>query len=331
MTAFSRNTGLWILTTSENTLGSSMTLKQTGICIQNMTMPQLQQLHTAILSEDAEFIAAVKVFADEKRQRDAYREKLDGLCERVQETLIDRFCQSHSKYSDRFKTVSAIFCLAANENGFEDFEIDSYKFNVSRPETFEAAIAVVEGVLEALDTDAPWVVTVSESLQKSIKANREKLVEKWIKARHDLHLALDGYRRDLDLTEFYYKLDKELYINSGTMSKVMQEQYPSSRTHDDTIREHLEYFKKGRKALKTDANWLKAVRTVKGEPAAAMPPEPPPVETESEDREVYFIRMVWGASRQVTFEHNTKSKTVLKSLKCLKRCSSNSLQSQNPI
>ena len=226
----------------------------------DLTMKQLRDVHGAILSEDAEFIAACKAIMEVAEKLKALKADFRKNCGLIKKWLLKEFVQGN-EWSEAYKACRKAFTEAARQNGHVDYcEGDGYYPTVeTKPETYEVANEIVLAVQRDISEDAAWVVTFRETIQKSVIAKRQKLEKDWGKAKDALADAFTAYPRNISPAAFCAAMDSKHYDKDGTHFKLFSRKDPGSRVHDDKIAYQIRTFKNAAKDLKADADWVKNI------------------------------------------------------------------------
>ena len=233
-----------------------------------LTMKQLREVHGAILSDDADFIAGCKAFGEAAEQLKALRADFRKNCGLIKKWLLKLV--KGGEWSEAYKKCSKAFKEAARAAGYVDYYEDYYSYPTddAKPETYEAAnevlLAVQRDIATTLDSEDPkdWVIWVSEfrkKMEKSVIANRQKLEKDWVQSKKDLADAFTAYPRNISPAAFCAAMDSKHYDKDGTHFNLFSRNEIGSRVHDDKIRTQIRTFKDAAKDLKADADWVQKI------------------------------------------------------------------------
>ena len=280
-------------------LGEKYDVKSSWNMYKELSMKQLRDVHGAILSDDADFIAgclAVKKQNDEiLAARDAFRE----ACDSIQEWLLKEFVQGN-KWSKAYKSCAAAFTAAAQQHCHSDYAGEDSNFPTVEGdiESYKAALEIVATVQYAVDNNEDWVMDFRKKMKKKAKAEHKTMSENWVAGKQALLDAFAAYPRNLSLAAFCYALEDEYYERNGTYIKLLDQDAPSDRARDDTIKKQTRRFKDLVKCLEEDANWIQAIPEEEQQLRISdvMP-----------DAEVIGIKVVFSGKRQaVWFEDDSR-------------------------
>ena len=225
----------------------------------DLTMKQLRDVHGAILSDDADFIAGCKAIGEVAEKFKALKTDFRKNCESIEKWLL-KFVQG-DKWSDAYKKCSQAFKEAARAAGYTHYYEDYYSYPTddAKPETYESANEVMLAVQRDIAEDAGWVVTFREKIEKRVIRNRQNLEKDWGQAKDALADAFTAYPRNISPAAFCAAMDSKHYDKDGTHFKLFSRKEIGSRVHDGTIRSQIRAFKDAARDLKADAEWVQKI------------------------------------------------------------------------
>lgn len=232
---------------------------------EDLTMRQLRDVHGAILSDDAEFIAGCKAVAEAEKKLRALKTDFRRNCGLIEKWLLKEFVQGN-EWSESYKQCRTAFTEAARENGHPDYcEGDGYyPTKESMPETYERANEIVLAVQRDIAGDASWILVFRDKMEKETFEKRQKLEKDWVQSKKALAEAFTAYPRNISPAAFCAALDGNYYAKAGTHFKLFGQNEPSSRVHDQKIKDQISQFKRTAKDLKADADWVKKIPVDQG-------------------------------------------------------------------
>jgi len=232
---------------------------------EDLTMRQLRDVHGAILSDDAEFIAGCKAVTEREKKLDALKKDFRQNCGLIKKWLLKEFVQGN-EWSEAYKECRKAFAAAAHENGHLEYCEEDYNYPTkeSKPETYERANEIVLAVQRDIANDASWIFAFRDKMEKETFEKRQKLEKGWVKSKKALAKAFTAYPRNISPAAFCAALDGNYYEKSGTHFKLFGQNEPSSRVHDQKIKDQISRFQRITRELKADADWVQKIPVDQG-------------------------------------------------------------------
>lgn len=231
-----------------------------------LSMPQLQKLHSAILSKDPEFMSAVhKIAAAENRidkARDGLRKACDACEKAFKRTLAKRVSEGSRIFTDMKDRLQRF--LRKHDERFDGFHFTYYYYDTDlrdNPEFCETYTALHREVKEGLETGADWLSEFIEK-EKARSARKQKKADQlWLSNQGHLKEAIVRYPRaiseDAIIAAAENKFNYELRHNE--LRSLIDAETPSPKKNFETIEKEAAIFEKVAKALNTDADWVQEI------------------------------------------------------------------------
>ena len=233
---------------------------------EDVSMPQLQKLHKAILTQDPHFIETLQQIAEKERAITNTRETFKKATETCMRAFKRVLAPKMDAYSDPFRKLQKDFEKFVRENvkDCSTFHLEYVDYSLELRDDLafcDKATRTHTAVTEALKSDSGWLAAFREKAKKANAKRWDKAKALWFSNLDTLRTAIAKYPRDISLDALCAAVENKYYwqFKHGEFRDLIETEAPSERKHLETVHSEAESFLKVTVGLNTDAEWVAAI------------------------------------------------------------------------
>ena len=222
---------------------------------------QLKELHNKMLTNDPEFVAALKANYADKEAYDEVRDKVRDTGRELEFFVCEKIAKLQNTFDDRAKACMKQFREAVSK------QFDGFDINDDHAETSNALATYGETLKQIFEEvkqgDAiDWVQQFRADRKGAIQKLRQKREAEWTKTRAEMFDALEKYPRNISERALCTAMEDQTWAFSE--GEILASDTPSELS-DDTLKTHITEYKQWARSIGEDDYRIERIRAVDDE------------------------------------------------------------------
>ena len=229
--------------------------------VKNASIRQLKELHNKMLTNDPEFVAALKANYAEKEVYEEVRDKVRDTGRELEFFICEKIAKLQNTFDDRAKACMKQFREAVSK------QFDGFDINDDHAETSNALATYGETLKQIFEEvkqgDAiDWVQQFRADRKGAIQKLRQKREAEWTKTRAEMFDALEKYPRNISERALCTAMEDQTWaFSEGEILAMLS----PSELSDDKLKTHISEYKQWARSIGEDDYRIERIRAVDDE------------------------------------------------------------------